>query len=167
MPDPGPLPPRTPQQKMEDIFRRLDFLRGNTSDVSPDNTRKQNSRIVARKNQERFQNRRTKEREKELPNIPKGIINNKTLSITFNFPDTLVHTPLEDFSCYLQPNLEEDFSRCLQPSPHFLEPAEPRETSFLFSDGNQPESLSPLRKKLRNIAPLPSKSTTLQDQPRK
>ena len=41
----------------------------------------------------------------------------------------------------------------------FLEPTEPRETSFLFSDGNQPESLSPSRNKLRNIAPLPSKPT--------
>ena len=29
----------------------------------------------------------------------------------------------------------------------------------MFSDGNQPESLSPLRNKLRNIAPLPSKPT--------
>ena len=72
---PGLLPPRTPQQEMEDIVRRLDFLRGNTPDVSPDNTREQNSRIIARKNQERFQNKRIKEREKELSNIPKGIIN--------------------------------------------------------------------------------------------
>ena len=49
--------------------------------------------------------------------------------------------------------------RYLQPSPHFLEPQEPRETSFLFSDGNKPESLSPLRNKLKNIAPLPSRPT--------
>ena len=74
-PSPGSLPPRTPQQEMEDIVRRLDFLRGNTPDISPDNTREQNSRIIARKNQERFQNKRMKEREKELSNIPKGIIN--------------------------------------------------------------------------------------------
>ena len=40
-----------------------------------------------------------------------------------------------------------------------LELTEPRETSFLFSDGNQPESLLPLRNKLRNIAPLHSKPT--------
>ena len=51
------------------------------------------------------------------------------------------------------------FLRYLQPSPHFLEPQEPRETSFLFSDGNKPESLSPLRNKLKNIAPLPSRPT--------
>ena len=46
---------------------------------------------------------------------------------------------------------DEDF---LSPS-HFFEPTSPRETSFLFSDG----SLSPLRNKLPNIAPLPSKPT--------
>ena len=56
-PSPGSLPPRFSQQEMEDIVRRLDFLRGNTPDVSPDNTREQNSRIIARTNQERFQNR--------------------------------------------------------------------------------------------------------------
>ena len=49
--------------------------------------------------------------------------------------------------------------RYLQPSPHFLELQERRETSFLFSDGNKPESLSPLRNKLKNIAPLPSRPT--------
>ena len=65
-PGPGLPPPRTPQEEMEDIVRRLDFVRGNTPDVSPDNTREHNSRIIARKNQERFQNRRIKEREKEL-----------------------------------------------------------------------------------------------------
>ena len=71
-----------------------------------------------------------------------------------------LYTPSEDFSRYLQPNVEEDFSRYLQQSPHFLEPTQPRETRFLFSDGSQPESLLPLRNKLRNIAPLPSKPTT-------
>ena len=144
---------------MKDIVRRLDFLRGNTPDVSPDNTREQNSRIIARKNQERFQNRRIKEREKELSNIPKGIINKLKSSINFNFPDMPPYTPSEDFSRYLQPNVEEDFSHYLQPSLHFLEPTEPRETRFLFSDGSQPESLLPLRNKLGNIAPLPSKPT--------
>ena len=43
----GPLPPRTPQQDMEDIARRLDFLRGNTLEVSADNTREQNCRSIA------------------------------------------------------------------------------------------------------------------------
>ena len=40
MPGPGLTLPRPPQQEMEDIVRRLDFLRGNTADVSPDNIRK-------------------------------------------------------------------------------------------------------------------------------
>ena len=56
-PGPGPLPPRTPQQEMDESVRRLDLLRGNTLDVSPDNTMEQNSRIIARKNQGRFHNR--------------------------------------------------------------------------------------------------------------
>ena len=30
---------------------------------------------------------------------------------------------------------------------------------FLFSDGNKPESLSPLRNKLKNITPIPSRPT--------
>ena len=47
---PGPPgPPTTPQQEMDDIVRSLDYLRGNTPDVSPDNTREQNSRIIAQK----------------------------------------------------------------------------------------------------------------------
>ena len=57
---PGPdLPtPRTPQQEINDIVRKLDILRGNTRDVSPDNnTPAHNSKIIARQNQERFQNR--------------------------------------------------------------------------------------------------------------
>ena len=139
---PGPCLPRsrTPQQEMEDIVRGLDFRRGNTPDVSPDNTREQNSRIIAWKNQERFQNRPIKEREKELSNILKGIINKRKLSMNFNFPDTSPYTPSrsspppDDFSRYLAPS---DFSCYLQPSPHFLEPTEPRKTSLLFSDGNK------------------------------
>ena len=79
MPGPGLPLPRTLQEEMEDIVRRLDFLRENTLDVSPDNTREQNSRIIPQKNQGRFQNRQIKEREKELSNIPKGIINKRKL----------------------------------------------------------------------------------------
>ena len=146
---------------MDDIVKRLDILWENTPNVSPNNTATQNSRIIAQKNQERFQNRQIKETEKELSNIPGGIINNRKSSINFNFPDTPPYTPprrsyrrnFEDFPP--PPNFdEEDFP---PPPPHFLEPTEPRETSFLFSDGNRSESLSPLRNKLPNIAPLPSK----------
>ena len=60
---------------MDETVRRLEILKGNTLHVSPDNTMEQNSRIIAQKNQGRFQNRWIKEREKELLNIPKGIIN--------------------------------------------------------------------------------------------
>ena len=47
MPEPGP--PKTPQQEMEEITRRLDNPHGNTQEVSPYNTVGQNSRIIAQK----------------------------------------------------------------------------------------------------------------------
>ena len=127
MPGPGPPAPRTPQQEMEDIVRRLDILWGNTPDVSPDNTPAQNSRIIARQNQERFQNRQIRERKRELSNIPKGIINKMKLSIYFNFPDTAPQTPPQRSSGREFDEGEENFP----PSPHFLEPTTPRE-NFLM-----------------------------------
>ena len=39
---PGPFPPQTPQQEIEEIYGRFDALKGNTLDVSPRNTRAQN-----------------------------------------------------------------------------------------------------------------------------
>ena len=54
---PGQNLRKTPQQEIDEITRRFNILRGNTPDVSPDNTREQNSQIIARQNQERFQNR--------------------------------------------------------------------------------------------------------------
>ena len=63
------LPPRmTVQEEMDDIVRRLDYLRGNTLDVSPDNTPLQNSRVVARKNNEKFVNHHIKERQRNCKN---------------------------------------------------------------------------------------------------
>ena len=85
MPGPGPPPPITPHQEMEDTVRRLDILQGNTPDVSPANTPAQNSRIIAQQNEERFQNRQIRER--EISNIPKGIVNKRKSSTNFNFPD--------------------------------------------------------------------------------
>ena len=85
--------------------------------------------------------------------------------MNFNFPETPPYTPpQDDFSHYLQPTsssspITDDFLCYIQPSPHFLEPQESRKLSFLFSDGTRPESLSPLRNRLKNIAPLPSKPT--------
>ena len=64
---PGPPgPPTTPQQEMDDIVRSLDYLRGNTPDVSPDNTREQNSRSIAQKNNEKFVNEQVKQRQREI-----------------------------------------------------------------------------------------------------
>ena len=83
-------------------------------------------------------------------NIPKGIVNKRKSSTNFNFPDTPTQTPPRRSNRRGFDDVE-DFP----PPPHFFEPTSPRETSFLFSDG----SLSPLRNKLPNIAPLPSKPT--------
>ena len=48
MQDP-PGPPTTPRQEMEDIVRKLDYLRGDTPDVSPYNTREQDSKNFCEK----------------------------------------------------------------------------------------------------------------------
>ena len=97
---PGPdLWRKIPKQEVDEIVRRLNWLRGNTPDVSPDKAREQNSQIIAWQNQERFQNRQIKEREREIKNIPKGIINKRKSSLNFNFPDTPPYTlPQDDFS---------------------------------------------------------------------
>ena len=125
-PGPGSPPPRTSQQEIDDIVRRLDILWENTQDVSPDNTPAQNSRIIARQNQERFQNRQIRERKREFSNIPKGIINKMKLSIDFNFPDTASPTPPQRSNGREFDEGEEDFP----PPPHFLEPTSPCEISF-------------------------------------
>ena len=78
---------------MEDTVGRLDIFQGNTPDASPANTPAQNSRIIARQNEERFQNRQIREREREISNIPKGIVNKRKSSTNFNFPDTSPETP--------------------------------------------------------------------------
>ena len=84
----APGPPRTPQQEMDEIARRLDYLRGSTLDVSLDNTRKQNYRIIAHKNNEKFVNQQVKQRQREISNFPKGIVDKRKSSMNFNFPDT-------------------------------------------------------------------------------
>ena len=102
---------------MNENTKRLSFLQGNTSDVSPDNTREQNSRIITQKHQERFQNRQIRERERKIKNIPKGIITKRKSSLNFSFPETPPFTPpRDDFSHYLQPPssstpFQDDFSR--------------------------------------------------------
>ena len=150
----GLLPQMTVQEEMNDIVRRLNYLRGNTPDVSPDNTPLQNSRVVARKNNEKFANQQIKERQREIAKIPKGTVNKRKSSTNFNFPDTPPQTP-EEYSLPPPPPLfdyEKDFPP-LSREPVEVPLVEPRETSFLFSDG----SLSPLRNKLPTLPPLPSK----------
>ena len=103
-------------------------------DLYGGNTPAENSRRIAQANDERFQNRRLREREREISNIPWGIVKSRKSSMDINFPDTPPATPYGG-----------DFI------PH--PPYSPSETSFLFPDG----SLSPLRNRLPNIAPLPSR----------
>ena len=90
-------------------------------DVFGGNTPAESSRRIAQANDERFQNRILREREREIPNIPRGIVKSRR--------STILH---------LQLHIEMIF---------FPQPTStPRETSFLF-----PESLSPLRNRLPNI----------------
>ena len=97
------------------------------------NTPAENSSRIAQANEERVQNRRLREREREISNIPRGIVKSKKSSMDINFPDTPLATPYGgDFISH--------------------PPYSPRE-SFLFPDG----SLSPLRNRLSNMAPLPSR----------
>ena len=50
---PGPnLWKKSPEQEMEEIIRRLNFLRSNTTELSPNNTPELNSSIIARQNAE-------------------------------------------------------------------------------------------------------------------
>ena len=98
---PGPPgPPTTPQQEMDDIVRRLDYLHGNTPDASPDNSREQNSRIIARKNNEKFANQQVKQRQRQISNLPKRIVDKIKSSMNFNFPETPPPTPQDQEEDY-------------------------------------------------------------------
>ena len=77
--------------------RCLDALKGNTLDVSPYNTRAQNLAIIAWKNNEKFVNQQIRERNREIANIPEGIVNKRKSTTNFNFSDTLPQTPEEDY----------------------------------------------------------------------
>ena len=105
-------------------------------DVFGGNTLAENSRQIAQANDERFQNRRLREREREISSIPRVIVKSRRSSMDISFPDTSPPTPYTPYRDYFLP----------QP------PNTSRKTSFLF-----PESLSPLRNRLPNIAPLPSR----------
>ena len=91
---PGPGPPKTPKQEMDEITRRLDRLRGNTPlEVSPFNTKEENSRIIAQKNWQKVLDQRLNRREKELSQLPKGNVKKKRSSIKFKLPETPPVTP--------------------------------------------------------------------------
>ena len=180
-PGPGPpRPPKTPQQEIDEITQRLDCLRDNTLDVSPYNTREENSRIIAQKNNEKFVNQQIKQRQRELSKLPKGIVNNRRSSINFRLPETPPSIPQEQDEYWrdveenwlgtpastisgppapTQPTSLFDYDRDFPPlSKHILAKNllpinQSRETSFLSPEG----SYSPLRNKLPNIAPLPSR----------
>ena len=91
---PGPGPPKTQKQEMDEITRRLDRLRGNTPlEVSPFNTKEENSRIIAQKNWQKVLDQRLNRREKELSQLPKGNVKKKRSSIKFKLPETPPVTP--------------------------------------------------------------------------
>ena len=174
---PEPGPPKAPQQEMEEITRRLDNLHGNTQEVSSYNTLGQNSRIIAQKNNQKFVGQQINQRQREISKIPKGIVNKRKSSLKFNFPDTPARTPQDDNDYWRDveqnwvatsapisgppspspapaPTSLFDYDRDFTPLSKFVpQPPEPREASFLYLEG----SLSPLRNRLPNIAPLPSR----------
>ena len=103
----------------------------------------------------------------------KELLIKKKSSMNFNFPETPPRTPQDQEEDYWRdveqnwlgtpaptpisgpPGLfdyDRDFPS-LSTQPVVPEASEPRETSFLFPEG----SLPPLRNKLPNIAPLPSR----------
>ena len=99
----------TPQQEMDEITRRFDKLRGNKKELSPHNTPAQNSPIIAQQNNQKFLYRQMNQREREIKNMPKGIVKNRRSSIKFQlpqinsiknykFPDTLPQTPHDYWS---------------------------------------------------------------------
>ena len=167
---------------MDEITRRLDKLCGNKNELSPYNTPAQNSSIIAQQNNQKFLNRQMNQREREIKNIPKEIVKNRRSSINFQLPqinliknykfsDTPLQTP-DGYWCDVAQNWVGspdlpisgpprssspplfDYERDFPPLSKFVpQPPEPREASFLFSDG----SFSPLRNKLKHIAPLPNK----------
>ena len=73
------------------------------------NTREQNSEIIAQKTNEKFVNQQVKQRQREISNLPKGIVNKRKLSMNFNFPETNPppQTPQhqqEDYCCDVEQN---------------------------------------------------------------
>ena len=171
-----PGTPRTPLQEMDEIARRLDYLHGNKPGVSPYDTREKNSRIFARKNNEKFVNQQVKQRNRKISNLPKEIVHKRKSSMNFNFLETPPQTQQDQGDDYWRDveqnwfgtsaavvsgpppppaslfDYNHDFPS-LSRQPIVPQTPEPRETSFLYPEG----SVLPLRNRLPNIAPLPSR----------
>ena len=182
---PGPGPPKTPQQEMEEITRRLDKLRSNTQELSPYNTPAQNPRIIMQRNNQKFLDKQMNQLERELKNIPKGIVNKRKSSLNFRpklsnfrFLDTPPKTPQNDDDYWR--DVEQNWLGTPGPSSISGPPPAPRPMSPPLFDYDRdfppiskfvpqpPEpretsflypdgSLSPFRNKFPNIAPLPSR----------
>ena len=185
-PGPGGGSGKTPIQTMDDLTKRLDKLRGNTDDVSPYNTPEQNSRIIMKKNNEKFVNRQINQREKELKQIPKGIVNKRRSTINlkdldtwkvsnYRFPETPPETPDDYWNDVDRNWISGDLGLSSLSGPPSLPPS----SSSIFDYDRDfpplskftPEPLplretgfdkdlgtsSPLRAKLSHLAPLPSK----------
>ena len=176
-----PIPPK--RQTIDELTQRRDRLRGNTEELSPYNTSEQNARIIMKKNNEKFLNRKINQRENELVKIPKRIVKNwrSTINfkqpdtwrnINFKFPDAPPSTP-DDYWADVDQNWIPggtpsaplrglptpspfpslfDYDRDFRPLPKFVHESPPSREATFLSDG----TISPLRAKLLNIAPLPS-----------
>ena len=160
---PGPpRPPKTPQQEMDEITKRLDLLRGNTVDVSPNNTPEENSRIIAQENNEKFVNQQLNQRKTELSRLPKGNINGKgsslRSSIHFKLPDTPPFTPETDYWTDVADNLlstpAPTTSPPAPPAPMPLSgPPEKEPSLFNYNRNFPPLSREVLKKNLPPITP--------------
>ena len=172
-------------QVRPEITRRLDKLRCNTQKLLPYNTPAQNARIIMQRDNQKFLDKQINQLERELKNIPKGIVNKRKSSLNFRpklsnfrFPDALPKTPQNDDDYWhdveqnwlgtpAPPSISGpppaprptspplfDYDHDFPSISKFVpQPPESRETSFLYPEG----SLSALRNKLPNIAPLPSR----------
>ena len=108
--------------------------------------------------------------------MPKGIVNKRKSSMNFNFPETPPRTPQDQEDDYWRDVEQNWFGTPAAPisgpppppaslfdydcdfpplsrQPIVPQTPEPRETSFLYPEG----SVLPLRNRLPNIAPLPSR----------
>ena len=174
----------TPTQTIDDLTKRLDKLRGNTDDVSRYNTPEQNSRIIMKKYNEKFVNRQINQKEKELKQIPKGIVKKRRSTIILKDPDTWKisnyrspETPPETPDCWNDvdqnwisedlaslslsspPSLPPsssifDFDRDFPPLSKFTPEPQPPRETSFYKDLG---TILSLRAKLSHLAPLPSK----------